>query len=215
VVSHADLGGADLRGASLRHARLDGVKLTGAKMAGLDVGADQLAGVAAEWVDFSTRTNEVRVPGADLVAYVTRLRQGLPIGSPGMPGGGSAVPADPARRFFGKGDVLRNATLEFGGDSIVEIQSRFENCAIALVEGAQLTIGPDGVLEGCRIQGPGEIVVHGRFAQADPDPSIVGPRRLIVGRTGAVDGVVRQHPDLTQFGFERGCTMRINITRHR
>ena len=71
---------------------------------------------------------------------------------------GAASSAERMKRFFGKGDVLRNASLEFGEASVVEIQSRFENCEIVLVEGAQLTIGVDGVLESCRISGPGEIV---------------------------------------------------------
>jgi hypothetical protein len=166
--------------------------------------------VEAEWVDFSTRAGTVRVDGKDLASYYERLRSGSPIAPP-MP----TAASEQSRRFFGQGDVLRNAALEFGAESVVEIQSRFDNCTITLVEGALLTVGEDGVLEGCRIAGPGEIVVHGRIAQGNGSPSISGPKRLIVGKTGSVEGSIEQHPDLTQFAFERGCAMRLNIIRHR
>ena len=105
--------------------------------------------------------------------------------------------------------------MEFGGESVVEIQSRFENCTITLVDGAQLTIGVDGVLDGCCIDGPGEIVILGAFNQESDDPTIVGPRRLIVGKSGSVGGSLEQHKDLTQFGFEHGCAMQLDIVRTR
>ena len=48
---------------------------------------------------------------------------------------------------------------------------------------------------------------------ADGGPSIVGPRRLVVGESGWVQGAVEQHVDLTEFAFENGCSMRLNIVR--
>ena len=84
---------------------------------------------------------------------------------------------------------------------------------MAIVEGARLTVGSDGVLEGCKIEGPGEVIVHGQVSQENGDPAIVGPRKLTVGSDGRIDGIVKQHTDLTHFGFEQGCSMRMRIIR--
>ena len=77
-------------------------------------------------------------------------------------------------RYFGQGDVLRNATLEFGEGIKVQIESRFEQCSIALGRGAELTVGKSGVLAQCRIEGAGDITLHGRFYERE-SPGIVGP----------------------------------------
>ncbi len=207
LLEEADLTRADLRDASLRDALPDGASLTGARLAGLEATPDVFAAVEAEWLDFSTRIAEVKVSGDELVAYLTRLQSGdAAVGAVATP-----IPADRARRFFGEGDVLRNAALEFGGQSVVEVESRFVNCSIRLKEGARLTVGPKGILEGCRIKGPGEIVVYGTFVREGKEPGIVGPRRLIVKDSGYLVGCVRQHPERTQFGLERGCRLRLKI----
>ena len=93
------------------------------------------------------------------------------------------------------------------------MESRFENCEIKLKTGARLVIGPHGALEGCRIQGAGEIVVEGRVDENGKSRSIVGPKRLIVGKAGAVIGAIKQANEQTEFGFERGCRLRLRIER--
>ena len=52
------------------------------------------------------------------------------------------------RRYFGTGDVLRNATLQFDQGARVEIDSLFENCVVELGEGTSLVVGKGGVLAG-------------------------------------------------------------------
>ncbi len=203
----ADLSLADLRGTSVRGASFDRARMTGARLAGADLLPDQLGSIVADWVDFSTHTDEVRVEGALAREFVERMRSAAfsPISA--------AVSSGQPRRFFGKGDVLRHAALEFGQDSMVEIESRLEQCSIALKDGAKLVIGPDGVLDGCRIEGAGEIVVHGSFTETGGSPGIVGPKSLVVGKSGVVSGTVKQAPQLTQFGFERGAVLRLRIEK--
>src|SRR5262249_21441428 len=131
---------------------------------------------------------------------------------------GKAAPAaaPPAQgvRYFGQGDVLRNATLEFGEGVKVQIESRFEQCSIALGRGADLTIGKSGVLAHCRIEGAGNITLHGRFYERE-SPGIVGPGQLVVTSEGQLVGAVEQAPELTRFSFEPGCKLRMKILRAR
>ena len=119
-----------------------------------------------------------------------------------------------ATRYFGQGDVLRNATLEFGAGIKVHIESRFEHCSIALGQGAELTVGKAGVLSQCRIEGAGKITVHGRFQERE-SPGIVGPAELTVTSEGTLVGVVEQAPELTRFAFEPGSKLRMKILRAR
>ena len=81
------------------------------------------------------------------------------------------------------------------------------------VEGARLVIGPHGALEGCQILGAGEVVVHGSFTETGNSPGIVGPKSFTVGKDGYVSGSVKQAPQLTRFGFERGCVLRLKIQK--
>jgi hypothetical protein len=180
--------------------------MNGARLVGTDALPEQFASVIAEWVDFSTHTSEVKVKGAEIQAHLAKARSAAFAPVP-------TTAADQTKRFFGKGDILRNASLEFGEQSLVEIESRFERCTIALQSGARLVIGPNGMLEGCQIRGAGEIVVHGSFEENGQSPGIVGPRRLIVGKDGYVSGAVQQATDLTQFAFERGCVLRLKIRK--
>jgi len=213
----ADFTEADLRGSSMRGTKIFEAKLTGAKLAGVETTPDVFAGVIADWVDFSSRTSRIKVEGADLMEHIKQLKTGAatPTAAVAVPKTAPAAPADPAKRLFGEGDVLRNAALEFGAKSVVEIESRFENCSIQVQEGTQLTLGPHGTLEGCRITGGGEIVLQGSFVHEDAGPSILGPRRLVVARTGSLNGCVEQHPQLTQFGLEKGCCLNLRIVRAR
>jgi len=196
---------ADLRHCDLLNAKMAGATLTGAKLFGIEAVPDQLGEVLAEWVDFSAEgTGQVKIDGADLADY-----QRAKNGSLGISGGFSTQP----KRFFGRGDLLRNATLEFSENSEVEIESHFEKCTIALGPRARLTIGFHGVLTGCQIVGTGEIVVLGSFHENGLFPGIVGPSRLVVGKTGTLVTAVQQSSTLTEFGFEHGCLLSLKILK--
>jgi hypothetical protein len=185
--------------------------MTGAKLFGLEVELDQLSTIFAEWVDFSASADgENKCKGDSLVEQYQLMKSG---GAAAPATSAAGPPSDQAKRYFGKGDVLRNATLEFGDESVVEIESRFENCAIALAPGAVLTLGKHGVLQGCQVVGFGEIVIHGEFRENGKGPGIVGPKRLIVRKDGVVVSAVQQAPKLTEFGFEQGCRLRLKIQK--
>jgi hypothetical protein len=185
---------------------LKGVTLSGAKLFGIEVSEDELGGVVADWVDFSVEGNgRLRIAGTELVDCYVRLKAGL-----------NEIPTlNSARhkRFFGQGDVLRGATLEFSEECQVEIQSYLENCTIHLGHGSTLTVGCNGVLEGCTIVGSGNIVMAGKFFEGGASPGIVGPRRLHVGRQGTVVATVLQASTLTDFGFEHGCLLNLRIRK--
>jgi len=199
---------ADLRNSNLKGANLAGVKMTGAKLYGFEADLDQLRTVIADWVDFSEfGTGEIRCPGASLVEQYEQMRRGGAVSAP------VTSSSDQVKRFFGPGDVLRNATFEFGEKSLVEIESRFENCSIALGAGATLKLGKQGVLEGCQVVGFGEIVIHGEFRENGKKPGLVGTKRLIVCKEGTVSGSLQQPPESTEFGFERGCRLRLKIQK--
>jgi hypothetical protein len=168
---------------------------------------EQLSGVVAEWVDFSEAGDgETKCPGESLAQQYEQMMNGsTPVAS--------ASASDSGKRFFGKGDVLRNASLEFGEKSVVEIESRFENCSIALGTGAVLKLGKHGVLQGCQVVGFGEIVIDGEFKENGKAPGFVGPKRLVVGKHGVVTGSVQQPPGSTEFGFEKGCVLRLKIQK--
>ncbi len=133
-------------------------------------------------------------------------------------GGGSAgpiaaaaAPSDPGTRFFGPGDVLKNAELEFSEGSTVEVQGQFENCKIVLGEDARLTIGQSGVLRDCRVAGQGVIFVHGQMLNGN-GKALTTPKVFFVGASGTAVGTIKQPPGLTQFGFEPGCSLRLKIS---
>src|SRR5690606_318391 len=120
----------------------------------------QLTGLKADWLDNSPNADgSVRVPAAQVHALLS---------------GELTVPraAESSRaanhRYFGRGDVLRNASLQFDEGATVEIESLFEHCTITLGRGTELLIGPDGVLSGCQITGAGNITINGKFFEATP-----------------------------------------------
>jgi hypothetical protein len=115
------------------------------------------------------------------------------------------------RRFFGIGDVLRNAELEFDDGAIVEIQSRFERCNIRLGDDVELVIGEHGMLDDCTISG-GRLRVLGKFLERRT-PGLIGPSELFVSEKGAVAATVLQVLEPTNFAFERGCRLRVQIKR--
>ncbi len=207
-LEEADLTDADLRDSNLKNANLAGVTMTGAKLYGFEVDIDRLGAVIAEWVDFSEfGDGRTKCPGASLVEQYGQMKNGSAVSKSPAPS------PDQGKRFFGPGDVLRNATLEFGEKSLVEIESRFENCSIGLAAGAILKLGKHGVLQGCQIVGFGEIVIHGEFRENGKSPGFVGPKRLIVGKHGVVSSSVQQPPELTEFFFEHGCRLQLKIQK--
>jgi hypothetical protein len=196
--ARADLSGVDARHANFEGADFEGAALTGAKVFGIIMGGAKLSPLAAEWVDASSDGDGTRrVSDADVAPLL--LGKGLPANN---------------TRYFGQGDVLRNATLEFGAGSTVEIESRFEKCSIALGTGTSLVIGEAGVLKDCVISGAGDITIHGKFFERE-SPGIVGPRRLVVSSRGAVQGAVEQSSESTAFSFQPGCRLRMKILRAR
>jgi hypothetical protein len=208
-LEHASLEGsilaaADLSGANLRHAVLTGADLTGASLgqatvAGAIFTHARLASVVLDWIDVSPEGDgSQRLDRAGGLAFLSGRDDGKPSGS----------------RYFGKGDVLRDATLEFGDQSVIHIDSRFENCSITLGDGADLTIGEAGVLKNCEIAGSGKITVHGRFFERS-SPGIVGAKSIVVSARGAVVGGIEQAPEATVFAFEPGSRLRVKILRPR
>jgi hypothetical protein len=132
---------------------------------------------------------------------------------PSVLSNGASVLAKPdagRRRYFGRGDVLRNATLHFDAGASVEIDSVFQDCTIHVGDQTELVIGPDGVLADCEIVGAGNLTVHGKFFERQ-SPGIVGARQLLVSARGAVVSAVAQSAERTRFGFEQGCQLRVRI----
>jgi uncharacterized protein YjbI with pentapeptide repeats len=195
-LSGADLTEADLRGACLVGATLDDATLTGARVHGVVGTGEPIADLHADWVD----------AGADAVEKLTDAASVMAM----LSGRAAAAPA--GQRFFGPGDVLRNANLEFGSGGAVHIESLFEGCTIALGEGTQLVIGKSGALAGCQIVGPGRLTIHGRFVERE-SPGITGVTEVVVSASGSLVGAVEQPAQLTRFAFEPGCVLRTKI-RH-
>jgi len=205
----ADLTECDLRHADLTQAKLDGCTLNGAKVCGIQASPSQFSTVLADWVDVANDgAAQRKIRGSELAAFL----EGGATGRVFETAGGGAE-ADGKRRYFGEGDFLGGAQLEFREGSLVEVQSRFENCAITLGPGAQFILGENGVLDGCRIEGAGDLFVKGRVTETGEDPSIVGPRRVVVAASGSLVATVKQPAESTRFGFEPGCHLRLKIKR--
>ncbi len=197
VLDGADLTGADLRKAILDDASFSDVRMTGAKVAGISCRKTNFQGLLAEWVDNSPSVEEVqKLTGPAILASLTGEAPRMPAGV----------------RYFGEGDVMRNASLEFGDGASVLVESRFEQCSIAIGQGTALVVGKAGVLSQCQINGPGEITIHGQFVEKK-SPGIVQPNTLVVTSGGLVQGVVEQGNVPTRFGFESGCKLRLKILR--
>jgi uncharacterized protein YjbI with pentapeptide repeats len=189
---------ADLRAANLRGATLTKANLTGAKVAGLVGTGSPLGEVLVSWLDTSEAGDgSGRITNGEIPGLLSGLRA-------------QPAAAPVSRRYFGHGDVLKNATLDFEAGARVEIDSLFENCAINLGDGTELVVGEGGVLADCNISGAGSITVHGQFFERQ-SPGIVGPRELVVSSGGAVVASVRQNEKLTRFAFERGSRLRVKI----
>jgi hypothetical protein len=126
------------------------------------------------------------------------------------PGLAPAAGPSAGKRYFGKGDVLRNANLEFDAGAAVEIESLFEQCSITLGDATELVVGKSGVLSGCQIKGAGKITIHGKYVERE-SPGITGVTQLVVSAGGSLVGAVEQPTELTRFAFEPGCMLRMKI----
>jgi uncharacterized protein YjbI with pentapeptide repeats len=199
MLANADLSGADARDANFTKAVLNGAVLTGAKVAGMISADASFSNIRADWLDASAEGDGTRRVPADKVGALL----------------GKAGPIEPSegvanRRYFGRGDVLRNATLEFDAGACVEVESLFEQCLITLGKGTELIVGKGGVLSDCQITGAGSITINGHFFEKQ-SPGIVGPDQLVVSAGGALVGAVEQAPQSTRFAFEPGCKLRMKI----
>jgi hypothetical protein len=113
-------------------------------------------------------------------------------------------------RYFGRGDVLRGATLRFDSGCRVQVESLFEQCTIELGEGTELMVGSSGVLSDCKVIGPGTLIIAGKFYEREP-PGIIGPMQLVVSTGGCLVAEVEQAAPLTRFAFEPGSNLRVKI----
>lgn len=204
----ANLTEADFRNAKLRGAKFTGTTMTGVKLYGCELDVERLVHVVAEWVDFSEFADgRAKCSGETFAEQYQQMKNAASARA------ASQSALEPGKRFFGRGDVLRHAALEFGDKSQVEIESRFENCSISLGSGAVLKLGKHGVLQGCQIVGFGEIDIAGEFRENGQSPGIVGPKRMIVRMDGVVTGSVQQPPTMTEFAFENGCHLQLKIQK--
>jgi uncharacterized protein YjbI with pentapeptide repeats len=196
TLSRADLSGADLRRAILTGANLDGATLTGAKVHALVGTGKGPVAVRADWLDDSVDGNGgSKVAGPNVLSVLT----------------GAPVAVGPAnKRYFGRGDTLRNANLEFDAGASVEIESLFEHCTISLGDATELVVGKAGILNGCQIRGAGRITIHGKFVEQE-SPGIVGATQLVVSSQGSLVAAIEQPPEMTRFAFEPGCMLRVKI----
>jgi len=186
-----------LRHADLAEGNFTSTTFTGAKLFGTLTKDAVLESVAADWLDGSKGGDGTkRISGEDVAAFLA----------------GKLTPGAAATRYFGEGDVLRDATLEFGEGSAVEIDSRFEKCNISLGEGTDLVVGESGVLSECVITGGGNITIHGKFFERE-SPGISGPRTLVVSAKGSLVGTIAQGSEPTAFAFQPGCRLRVKILR--
>jgi hypothetical protein len=195
-----NLAGSDIRHANFTQAVIIGAKLTGAKAAGLVGTGSAPSAVDVTWLDLS--------PAGDGSGRVENgvIPTVLTLGATA-----TAKPAaDPRRRYFGRGDVLRNAVLQFDPGAHVEIDSLFQNCTINIGEQTELVIGSSGVLADCEINGAGSVTVHGKFFERQA-PGIIGPRVVAVSSKGSLVCAVAKNAESTRFAFENGCQLRVKI----
>jgi hypothetical protein len=152
--------------------------------------------VRAAWID--------RSPLGDLSQ---RLSNGQ---IPSILSGLASSEKGPTQRYFGVGDVLRDATLSFAAGTHVLIDGVLERCTLELGRGTELVVGASGVLADCNVSGEGTLIVHGAFFERT-SPGIAGIARLSVTQSGTVSAAVAQKSTSTRFDFEPGCRLRMKI----
>lgn len=229
-LAHADLAMADLSEADLEDASLVLANLSGANLRGANFVDADLTRTNASAADFSNASlvrakltaanlqnaslinadaSQADLRDADLSG--ARLERARSLPAPLAPEKFDPTTRSNETRYFGEGDLLRGARLNFEAGCKIHIDGRFEECVIVLGEGAEIVIGESGVLKNCRISGHGDIKVHGCFFERQ-SPGISGPRSLIVSAKGAVAAALEQLAEPTAFAFEPGCRLRIKIS---
>jgi uncharacterized protein YjbI with pentapeptide repeats len=205
-----DFSDADLRRSLFRGTLLSQVCFTGARVYGLDSSRHRLDGVVADWVE--TAREDTTSHPQELWLWMESL-----LGEERVQGAESnqlvsveVAPRTQTRmRYVGKGDVLKNAVLEFGAGADIAIDGHLEGCHIRLASDAHLRIGETGQLIGCQIVG-GLIEIQGLFLERERC-GLVFPKQLLVSQSGAVDTTIEQPMGHTRIGFERGCRLRLRI----
>jgi uncharacterized protein YjbI with pentapeptide repeats len=204
VLGGADLTNAVLVHAELSHAYLGGAKLNGAKLTNADLSKANLEEADLRQADLTG----AELKGANLTGVKTS--NGLP-GAAARPTNGQLAPN---ARYFGRGDVLKGATLRLEAGARVEVESLFEQCTIELGEGTELVVGAGGVLADCTVVGHGSIQIAGKFFERK-SPGIVGPTQLVVSSGGCLVAEVEQAVEATRFAFEPGSNLRVKIRNSR
>lgn len=202
VMGGADLTNAILVHAELSHAYLGAARLTGAKLTNADLTRANLEEADLRQADLTGAD----FTGANLNGVKTS--NGLPGAKP--TNGAAATNA----RYFGRGDVLKGATLRLEAGARVEVESLFEQCTIELGEGTELVVGSGGVLSDCTVVGHGSIMIAGKFYERK-SPGIVGPTQLVVSTGGCLVAEVEQAAEATRFAFEPGSNLRVKIRNSR
>lgn len=200
MMGQADLSKAQLLHAELANAYLAGANLRGAKLCNADLTSANLEEAELEGADLT---------GATLDNTITRGARGMSVPTARAPTNGHGGQGRVAR-YFGKGDVLKGATLVLDAGARVEIESLFEDCTIEIGDGTELIIGRSGVLAECKVIGRGNIYVRGKFYERS-SPGIVGPAQVVVSTGGCLVAEVEQAADATCFAFEPGSNLRIKI----
>lgn len=204
VLGGADLSNANLVHAELSHAYLGGARLNGAKLTNADLSRANLEEADLRQADLTG----AELKGANLTGV--KSSNGLPGTAPARPGPG----ASPNARYFGRGDVLKGATLRLEAGARVEVESLFEQCTIELGEGTELVVGSGGVLSDCTVVGHGSVHIAGKFYERK-SPGIVGPTQLVVSTGGCLVAEVEQAAEATRFAFEPGSNLRVKIRNSR
>ena len=206
VLGGADLSNAVLVHAELSHAYLGGARLNGAKLTNADLSKANLEEADLRQADLTG----AELKGANLTGV--KSSNGLPgtAAAPRPTNGSAATNA----RYFGRGDVLKGATLRLEAGARVEVESLFEQCTIELGEGTELVVGSGGVLSDCTVVGHGSIQIAGKFYERK-SPGIVGPTQLVVSAGGCLVAEVEQAVEATRFAFEPGSNLRVKIRNSR
>jgi hypothetical protein len=205
----ASLGTADLTGAVLIHADLAHAYLGGACLSGAQLVNADLASANLEEADLrDADLTGADLTGANLTGTKTTNGELTRAGRATQTGRNGHRPD--LARYFGRGDILRGATLRFDSGCRVEVESLFEQCVIELGEGTELLVGSSGVLSDCKVVGRGSLVIAGKFYEKD-SPGIVGPLQLIVNAGGCLVAEVEQAAETTRFAFEPGSNLRVKM----
>lgn len=199
-IINSNLEGCDLRFLNISKAIFEGVNTTGTSTFGISGEPSKVEGLTCEWCDQSEYGDQSRIlKGNDAINSFG-----------GQQPQHQQRKQDDQVRYFGHGDILKNATLHFDSLAKVEIDSMFENCKIHLADGARLTVGNRGFLNNCQIFGGGNVAVNGVLFEKD-GPAVNEVRELKVGSQGTLVSTVKQHPDQTRFLFEKGSRLQLRV----